>query len=259
MGRRTVSEWILETQSVSKSYGGVKAVDQVTLRVKKGSVTALIGPNGSGKTTLFNIISGVDKPDGGRILISEKDVTGYPLHKFFQMGVYRTFQNPRLFFGMSVLENTLLTVKSPGDNPLTALLPSKWLKHELNIAEQAKEILEMFRLSEVYKNGASGISGGQIKLLQLAMVLMANPRLVLLDEPIAGVSPHLVPIIFNALLRIREQGKTLFIIEHRLHELFEVADWVYVMGRGRLIASGQPSDIIKNDRVKEEYLGSSIV
>jgi len=91
------------------------------------------------------------------------------------------------------------------------------------------------------------------------MVLMANPRLVLLDEPIAGVSPHLVPIIFNALLRIREQGKTLFIIEHRLHELFEVADWVYVMGRGRLIASGQPSDIIKNDRVKEEYLGSSIV
>ncbi len=254
-----MSEWILETQSVSKSYGGVRAVDQVTLRVKRGSVTALIGPNGSGKSTLFNIISGVDKPDSGKVFVSNNDVTGYPPHKLFQMGVYRTFQNPRLFFGMSVLENTLLTVKSPGDNPLRALLPSEWVNHELNIAEQAKEILELFRLSEVYKNSASEISGGQIKLLQLAMALMANPELVLLDEPIAGVSPHLVPTIFDALLRIREQGKTLFIIEHRLHELFEVADWVYVMGRGRLIASGPPSEIVRNERVREEYLGSSIV
>jgi branched-chain amino acid transport system ATP-binding protein len=254
-----VAEWILETDCLSKSYGGVRAVDNVTMKLRRGSITALIGPNGSGKSTLFNIISGVDKPDSGKIIFLGRDVTGQPPHKLFEMGLYRTFQNPRLFFGMTVLENTLLPTKNPGDNPMHALFPRRWFKQELEVAEKAKRVLKAFNLTGVSTNTASEISGGQIKLLQIALALMTDSKLILLDEPIAGVSPHIVPTIFNFILTLKQQGKTLLIIEHRLRELFEIADYVYVMGRGKLVASGLPNEILVNPSVKDEYLGSSVV
>jgi len=256
--KKRMSEIILETRSISKSYGGIKAVDDVSLTVKRASITVLIGPNGSGKSTLFNIISGVDKADGGQVFFMNKEITHLLPHQLFQMGLYRTFQNPRLFFGMSVLENTLLPNNSRGDNPLFALFKRVWQDDELSKAEKAWKALGTFSLVHLYKNRASEISGGQIKLLQLAMMLMVEPTLTLLDEPIAGVAPNLIPIIFSTFQDMRKKGKTLFIIEHTLRELFEIADFVYVMGRGRLIASGTPNEIVKNEKVKEEYLGTSV-
>ncbi|MEM3794761.1 MAG: ATP-binding cassette domain-containing protein, partial [Thermoprotei archaeon] len=178
-GKKKMDEWILETHAISKTYGGVRAVDKVSLKIKKGSITALIGPNGSGKTTLFNLISGVDKPDSGKIFFSGVETIGLPPYKLFQMGLLRTFQNPRLFFGMSVLENTILPVKNKGENPVNALFPSKWYREELGVAEKAKDILDSFNLSQLCSKSASEISGGQIKLLQLAMVFITESQLVL--------------------------------------------------------------------------------
>ena len=248
---------ILEIFSLRKSFGGVRAVDDVTLSLNRGEIVGLIGPNGSGKTTLFNIISGVYKPDSGRVLFEGKRIDGLPPHEIFRRGIMRSFQIPRTFTKLTVFENALLTSNpQPGESPLKALSPSSWGSKEVENAKRAVSVLKSLSLLEVSGSWASEVSGGQMKLTELSRVFMAKPKLILLDEPAAGVAPGLAHEIFRAIVRMRDElGLTFFIIEHRLDVLFEYVERVLVMHQGRIIVEGTPDEVVSDPLVEEAYLG----
>jgi branched-chain amino acid transport system ATP-binding protein len=249
---------ILRVENITKSFGGIKAVNGATLSVKRGSITGLIGPNGSGKSTLFNIISGTQGKFGGSVYFNENRINGMPSHKIFELGLGRTFQIPRLFTGMSVLENSMLAgKKQKGEDPLLAPFPSKWESGEMELAKRAQDRLKTLEISHLYDKPSSEISGGQMKLLQLANALIGDPKMLLLDEPTAGVAPRLAQDIFASIEKqCKETGTTFFIIEHRLQVLFKHVDQVFVMHQGKVIFEGKPSDTIKNQGVIDAYLGA---
>jgi len=253
-----MSQILLEVLKLSKSFGGLKAVDNVSLKIHSGEIVGLIGPNGSGKSTLFNLISGVLYPDSGDIYYNNIKINTYPPYERFKLGICYTLQIPRLFKGMTVLENSLLPIKGQiGEKWLFAPIKKKWESQEINNAKKALKNLELFQLRELYNNFAYELSGGQMKLLQLERTLLAEPKLVLLDEPAAGIAPTLARDIFKKILELREnENLTFFIIEHRLDLLFSIVDYVYVMDKGKIIAKGKPEEVIQNTRVKEAYLGS---
>ena len=249
---------MLRVENLTKRFGGVRAVDGTSLSVKKGSVTGLIGPNGSGKSTLFNLISGAEKQDSGSIYFDGKRIDKLPPHKIFELGMGRTFQTPRLFNGMSVLENTMLPAKGQkGESPLYALFKGRWESEELKFAEKARDELKALEIETLYSKKSDEISGGQMKLLQLAVGLMGDPKMLLLDEPTAGVAPRLAQDIFESIAREREnRGTTFLIIEHRLEVLFRHVDHVLVMHQGKIITDGKPDSVVKDQRVIDAYLGS---
>jgi branched-chain amino acid transport system ATP-binding protein len=249
---------ILDLEGISRSFGGVKAVDGVSLSVKRGSITGLIGPNGSGKSTLFNIISGVEKKNSGAINFQGTRLDKLSPHKRFALGLGRTFQTPRLFTGMTVLENTMTGGKEQkGESPLNAPFPQIWEPQEMEIAKEAKSQMTSLEIEKLFGSHSNEISGGQMKLLQLSTVLMGRPKLLLLDEPTAGVAPRLAQDIFQSISQERVQNATtFFIIEHRLQVLFRHVDTVFVMHQGRIIASGKPDEIVKKQNVIDAYLGS---
>ena len=251
------NDTILKLEGVRKSFGGLRAVDNVSLEIKRGSITGLIGPNGSGKSTLFNVIGGTIPRDSGSITLDGTRIDKLPPHKIFKLGLVRTFQTPRLFFGMTVLENSLVPPKEQkGENPLMAPFHRKWEKQELDLAKMAKETLNFLEIEKLYSKWSSEISGGEMKLLQLASAFMGRPRMLMLDEPAAGVAPRLANDIFKSIeKRRKEEGTTFFIIEHRLEILFNYVDYVFVMGRGELLAMGKPDEVVKNQKVIEAYLG----
>lgn len=252
------SDLILRTEKVSKSFGGIKAVDEVTLGVKRGTITGLIGPNGSGKSTLFNLISGTEGKFGGSVFFDGRKINRMPPHKIFNLGLGRTFQTPRLFTGMTVLENTMLGGKQQkGENPLNALIHNMWESQELELAKTVRDQLSALEIGQLYDKLSSEISGGQMKLLQLANALMGEPKMLLLDEPTAGVAPRLAQDIFASIEKqCKEKGTTFFIIEHRLQVLFRHVEHVFVMHQGRMIAEGKPDEIVKNQDVIDAYLGA---
>lgn len=249
---------ILRVENLTKRFGGVKAVDGASLSVKRGSVTGLIGPNGSGKSTLFNLISGTEKEDSGTIYFDGKRIDKLPPHKIFELGMGRTFQTPRLFNGMSVLENTMTPGKDQtGERPIFAPFKSRWESQELKFAEKARNELSTLEIEKLYSKKSDEISGGQMKLLQLAVGLMGDPKMLLLDEPTAGVAPRLAQDIFESIAREREnRGTTFLIIEHRLEVLFRHVDHVLVMHQGKIITEGRPDVVVKDQRVIDAYLGS---
>jgi branched-chain amino acid transport system ATP-binding protein len=249
---------ILQVENISKSFGGIRAVNGSSLSVKRGSITGLIGPNGSGKSTLFNIISGTEGRFSGKVLFDGKPINGLAPHKIFELGLGRTFQTPRLFTGMTVLENAMVGSKDQkGENEFYALFQSRWQKEETQNAKKAKEQLEALEISELYGKLSSEISGGQMKLLQLANVFAGDPKMLLLDEPTAGVAPRLAQDIFASIEKqCEEKGTTFFIIEHRLQVLFKHVQQVFVMHQGRIISEGAPSDVINNREVIDAYLGA---
>ena len=249
---------LLKVEKVSKHFGGIKAVDKVSLDVEAGSIAGLIGPNGSGKSTLFNLIGGNEKKDGGRVTFDSKSIDNLPAHKIFELGLGRTFQTPRLFAGMTVLENSMLAGKGQkGESPLNALFPARWELQELNLARKAQNQMKDLEIEKIYGNLSSEISGGQTKLLQLSAALMGDPKMLLLDEPTAGVAPRLAQDIFQSIERQRkEKGTTFFIIEHRLEVLLRHVDRVYVMHQGRIIVEGMPETVVKDQKVIDAYLGS---
>jgi branched-chain amino acid transport system ATP-binding protein len=249
---------ILRVESVSKSFGGIKAVDGASLTVRRGSITSLIGPNGSGKSTLFNIISGVERKFTGEVVFDGKRINGLAPHKIFDLGLGRTFQTPRLFTGMTVLENAMVSAKNQkGENPLRAPFPKAWEPQEMEIAKKTQDQLKVLEIAELYGKPSSEISGGQMKLLQLANVLAGDPKMLLLDEPTAGVAPRLAQDIFLSIEKqCKEKGTTFFIIEHRLQVLFKHVEKVHVMHQGRIISEGTPSEIIKHQQVIDAYLGT---
>ncbi len=247
---------LLVTESLGKSFGGVEALRKVSIEVERGRIVALIGPNGSGKSTLINVISGVYPPDRGRVLFEGRDITGMPPHRIAEMGVVRTFQVPRVFRGMSVVEN--LMVAAPGREVETVtgslLKRGRVRGHEAECLRRAEEVMEFLEIHHMRNEYAGSLSGGQQKLLALARALMTKPKLLMLDEPVAGVAPALARRIFEKILELRSRLGFL-IIEHNMDVLLDFADYVYVMHRGEIVARGAPEEVLSSRQVLEVYFG----
>jgi neutral amino acid transport system ATP-binding protein len=248
---------ILVADHVSRKFGGLVAVDVEHVEIPRGAITALIGPNGAGKTTLFNLLTGFDKPDTGSWSFSGKDLAGVPAHKVAKMGQVRTFQLTKALGLLTVLENMKLGAKNQtGESLFQSIFPFLWKKQEAEIEERALEILERFKLIKLKDDFAASLSGGQRKLLEMARALMSDPTLVMLDEPMAGVNPALTESLLEHILDLKTQGMTVLFVEHDMHMVRHIADWVIVMAEGRIIAEGPPDEVMKDEAVVDAYLGS---
>ena len=248
---------ILVADHVSRKFVGLVAVDVEHLEIPRGAITALIGPNGAGKTTLFNLLTGFDKPDTGSWSFSGENLAGIPAHKVAEMGQVRTFQLTKALGLLTVLENMKLGAKDQtGESLFQSIFPFLWKKQEAEIEERALEILERFKLLKLKDDFAASLSGGQRKLLEMARALMTNPTLVMLDEPMAGVNPALTESLLEHILDLKTQGMTVLFVEHDMHMVRHIADWVVVMAEGRIIAEGPPEDVMKDEAVVDAYLGS---
>ncbi|HKX10924.1 MAG TPA: ABC transporter ATP-binding protein [Stellaceae bacterium] len=249
---------LLEVERLSRSFGGVAALDGATFAVEERSITALIGPNGAGKTTAFNVISGFLKPDAGTIRFAGERIEGLRGDQVARAGLVRAFQAPRVLTRMSVLDNMLLAGKDqPGERlSLNWLAPARVARRELEVHRRALDILERVRLLPLAEAYAGTLSGGQRKLLELGRALMVEPRMILLDEPMAGVAPVLAEQLLEHIRRLREErGVTFFVIEHDMDVVMSISDRVIVMDEGRVIAEGTPDTIQRDERVIEAYLG----
>jgi ABC-type branched-subunit amino acid transport system ATPase component len=248
----------LQVRGVSKRFRGVLAVDDASFDVERGSITALIGPNGAGKTTMFNLISGFLRPETGAVWFDEQRVSGRSAHLVAGAGLVRTFQIPRVLTRMSVLENMMLAAKhQPGELFGAALFtPGLVRRREREVREQALRVLALVRLTRLANDYAGTLSGGQRKLLEFGRALMTEPRMVLLDEPMAGVAPALALQLLDHILEQRAQrGTTFLVIEHDMEAVMAISDRVVVMDEGRVIAEGDPDTIQQDERVIEAYLG----
>lgn len=251
---------LLELDAVAKTFGGVRAVDGVSFAVETHSVTALIGPNGAGKSTLFNCVAGSIRADSGRIVFDGRRIDRRPPHRIARAGLVRTFQTARTFRRMSVLDNLLLAAADhPGEHlPRLLLRPRSARARERAARERARELLELVGLTAHADAYAGTLSGGQRKLLDLARVLMLEPSLVLLDEPMAGVNPVLREQLLSHVLALRERaGITFLIVEHDLDFVMQAADLVVVMNEGKVIAAGTPDAVRSDEAVVDAYLGTA--
>ncbi len=249
---------MLEVKGVSKSFEGIRAVDGCSLDVHRGSITGLIGPNGAGKTTLFNLITGFHKPDDGKILFKGGRIDGLPPHQIFLRKICRTFQITREFAQMTLLENLMVMP----ENQLGERIWNTWFRpqavrnQERRLRNKALEILEFVELIHLKDEYAAHLSGGQKKLLELAKTLMADPELILLDEPGAGVNRTLMKkLVENLIYLSTRKGITFLIIEHDLDLVMSLCNPIIVMSEGRKLAEGTPDEIKRDDRVLEAYLG----
>jgi neutral amino acid transport system ATP-binding protein len=253
-----VAEPLMEARDVRRSYGGVHAVDGASFAVAPASITGLIGPNGAGKTTLFDVLSGFRRPHAGSVRYDGAAITGWSPHRRAQHGLVRTFQLTRALAGMSVLDNMLLGAGGhPGERlPGLLLAPRGWRRRERAERARAAQLLEVLGLEAKAGDYAGVLSGGQRKLLELGRVLMGRPRLVLLDEPMAGVNPSLGLRLIDHVHRLRdEEGIAFLVIEHDLDLIMTRTDRVVVMAQGRVIASGTPGEVAADAAVVDAYLG----
>jgi branched-chain amino acid transport system ATP-binding protein len=249
---------LLEVKGVTKSFGNLRALDDVTLGAEERKVSILIGPNGSGKTTLINVVSGFYNPDSGSVLFGGRDITQVPPHRRYAMGLARTFQIPNLFWKLTVLENVMVAEGSnPGESFAKSLLRRSWINREKEATERALKLIELLGLGGVWDRPALNLSGGQMKLLEMGRVLMSGAKLILLDEPISGVNPTLAHEIFARILKLRDDlGITFYIIEHRLDIAMSYVDNVTAMAFGKVIAEGKPESVLSDAKVVEAYLGA---
>ncbi len=252
---------ILEAKGVRKHFGGIKAVDGMDLSVMKGEMVGLIGPNGAGKTTFFNVLAGWYPPDGGTVRFQGKPIHSLWSHRVARRGLVRTFQITRTLSRMSVLENMMLVPQHQlGEHVWAPFLPvlgrPRLATQEQEVAKKAHRLLEFFQLDHLAQEYAGALSGGQRKLLELARVLMLDPRMILLDEPTAGVNPTLARRIMTRLQEIREkQGITILLIEHDMETVMANCKRIVVMAAGRQLAQGTPEEIQSNKQVIDAYLG----
>src|SRR5262245_46377247 len=248
---------MLELQHVTRRFGGYTVVQDVSLRVEAGSLTGLIGPNGAGKGTLFNLIAGALAPSAGRILLDGRRLDGQPPHRVLARGVARTFQVPRPFPAMTVLENVMLAARGQlGERFWTNWTrPGAVALEERRHRERARALLDFVQLEAFSARPARVLSGGQRKLLELARALMTEPRLLLLDEPAAGVSPALLSTLVDRLAALNRQGVSILVIEHNLDVVMELCRPVLVMAGGALLTTGDPDVVRADPRVVEAYLG----
>ena len=248
---------ILLADKVKKNFGGVTAVDVDHIEVQRGSITALIGPNGAGKTTLFNLLTGFDAPDTGEWRFDGRSLAKVVAHKTASMGMVRTFQLTKSLTKMSVIENMKLgATHQVGERWWNGLFPFRWKAQEKLIEQRADQLLQRFKLDHMRNEYAGTLSGGQRKLLEMSRALMTNPRLVMLDEPMAGVNPALKQSLNEHIRGLRDDGMTVLFVEHDMDMVHDVSDWVIVMAEGRIIAEGTPEAIAANPAVIEAYLGA---
>ncbi|MEC9345173.1 MAG: ABC transporter ATP-binding protein [Pseudomonadota bacterium] len=250
---------MISVRDVSRHFGGIRAVDGVSLEIARGTITGLIGPNGAGKTTLFNIIAGVFPPSSGQILLDGEDVTGLPPHRLFHKGLLRTFQIAHEFRTLTVLENLMVV---PADQPGEQLRQG-WFNFgrvreiEARVAERAREVLDFLEIGHLENELAGNLSGGQKKLLELGRTMMVDAKVVLLDEVGAGVNRTLLNTIGTSIERLnRERGYTFCMIEHDMDFISRLCDPVIVMAEGRLLMQGSIDEVKSNEEVIEAYLGT---
>jgi ABC-type branched-subunit amino acid transport system ATPase component len=249
---------LLSVSGLTKSFGGVRAVDEVSFDVAEGSLTALIGPNGAGKTTAFNLISGFIPPDRGSVRFAGKPIAGRRGDVIARHGLVRMFQTPRVLTRMTVLENVMLAAPDqPGERPaMPFLMPRRVKRREAEIRARAAALIELLRLGPLTDAFAGTLSGGQRKLLELGRALIAEPRMILLDEPMAGVAPVLAGELLGHIRTLTaERGVTVFLIEHDMDVVMSISERVIVMDEGRVIADGSPAAVQASERVIEAYLG----
>lgn len=267
---------ILVADGMRRTFGGLTAVDVEHLEIQRGVVTALIGPNGAGKTTLFNLLCGFDAPDDGEWVFRPNPpqpppgaaagpatasapkpvpLTGLSAHRIARAGMVRTFQLTRSFSRLTVMENMLLAAPGQRGETLRAAPWQAWRATDRRNAERAEEILDHFVLAHVADQYAGALSGGQRKLLEMTRAVMAQPQLLLLDEPLAGVNPVLIELIMEHVLEFPGRGMTVLYVEHNMDVVMTMSDWVICLAEGRVIAEGPPAEVAANPEVTDAYLG----
>lgn len=249
---------MLKLENLTKSFGGLRAVDGCSLNIEAGHITGLIGPNGAGKTTIFNMIVGALAPTSGKVFFEDRDITGIATHQLFHMGIVRTFQIPHEYGKLTVLENLMVApTKQDGENLWKSVFsPGTVLKREKEVMEQAEEALEFLTISHLQDELAQNLSGGQKKLLELGRTMMTDAKLVLLDEPGAGVNPTLLNKLAGMIRRLQqERGYTFCIIEHDMDMIASLCDPVIVLAEGKVLMEGHMDDVRKDARVLSAYLG----
>lgn len=248
---------MLQMEGVSKFFGGLKALDDCTLGVEQGSITALIGPNGSGKTTLFNVITGFLKLNAGRILFEGRDITGLPAYQIANLGIARTFQVSSLFPKLTVWENLLVAYPhQAGENLWSVLFGAHRInQQEKKQMELAQQSLERIGLTGKIKEQAANLSAPEARMLEIGRQLMFSPRLVLLDEPSSGVNPAMLDMLSHRIIELNKEGLTFFIIGHNLSFIMKLSDYMHVLQYGKLIASGKPQEVAHDAKVIEAYMG----
>jgi neutral amino acid transport system ATP-binding protein len=248
---------ILVADGVRRRFGGLTAVDVDHVEIQRGQITALIGPNGAGKTTFFNLLTGFDEPDTGRWTFEGQEVGGVPAYKVARQGMVRTFQLTKSLARLPVLENMRLGATAQKGERLWAS-PFRWIwgRQEDDITARADSLLERFRLDHMRDEFAGNLSGGQRKLLEMARALMTDPKLIMLDEPMAGVNPALKQSLLDHIRELKNEGRTVLFVEHDMDMVHEISDWVLVMAQGQLIAEGTAKEISGNQEVVDAYLGA---
>jgi branched-chain amino acid transport system ATP-binding protein len=261
---------ILTVDNVVRRFGGMTAVNVDHVEVQRGIITALIGPNGAGKTTFFNLITGFDKPssagrliggpkadDAARSVFDGKSVSNVGAAKVAGRGMVRTFQLTKALSRMTVMENMLLGAKDqPGENLFVSVIKPLWAAREAAITAKAEDLLQRFKLLDKKDDMAGSLSGGQKKLLEMARALMSDPMMIMLDEPMAGVNPALTQSLLGHIQSLRDEGMTVLFVEHDMHMVRHISDWVIVMAEGRVVAEGPPETVMGDQAVIDAYLGA---
>jgi len=248
---------IIIADGITRTFGGLTAVNVDQLEIPRNAITALIGPNGAGKTTLFNLLTGFDKPDTGSWTFDGKSLSKVPAYRVARMGQVRTFQLTKALGLLTVLENMKLGAKGQtGEHFFQGLFPGIWRKQEKEIEQKAMDLLVKFKLDAKKDDFAASLSGGQRKLLEMARALMSDPVLVMLDEPMAGVNPALTQSLLDKILDLKDEGMTVLFVEHDMHMVRHIADWVIVMAEGQVVAEGPPLEVMQNPAVIDAYLGA---
>ncbi|MGZ5367376.1 ABC transporter ATP-binding protein [Aeromicrobium sp.] len=248
---------ILIADNVSRTFGGLRAVDVEHFEIQRGKITALIGPNGAGKTTFFNLLTGFDKPDTGEWTFKGESLSGTPPYKVARKGMVRTFQLTKVLSRLTVIENMRLGATGQrGESIFAGMFKFLWSDQEAENTDRAMDLLGRFKLDTKKDDFAGSLSGGQRKLLEMARALMVDPELIMLDEPMAGVNPALKQSLLGHVKSLRDEGRTVLFVEHDMDMVRDISDWVVVMGMGTILAEGPPDSVMADPRVIDAYLGA---
>ncbi|WP_166139705.1 ABC transporter ATP-binding protein [Nocardioides ochotonae] len=244
-------------RNITRTFGGLKAVDVEHIEIQRGVITALIGPNGAGKTTLFNLLTGFDTPDSGEWSFDGRPLQKVPAYKVARMGMVRTFQLTKVLAKLTVIENMRMGATGQrGERFWAAPFRWLWADQEDEITDRADSLLTRFKLDAKREDFAGSLSGGQRKLLEMARALMVDPALIMLDEPMAGVNPALKQSLLGHVQSLRDEGRTVLFVEHDMDMVRHISDWVIVMAQGKIVAEGRPESVMADQRVIDAYLGA---
>ncbi|MEU4452210.1 ABC transporter ATP-binding protein [Nocardioides sp. NPDC023903] len=251
------SDPIIVADNITRTFGGLTAVDVDHVEIQRGAITALIGPNGAGKTTFFNLLTGFDQPNTGSWSLEGKSLKGVAPYKVARLGMVRTFQLTKVLAKLSVIENMRLgATGQKGERIWAAPFKFLWGQQEDEVTKKADDLLARFLLDKKREDFAGSLSGGQRKLLEMARALMVDPEVVMLDEPMAGVNPALKQSLLGHVKSLRDEGRTVLFVEHDMDMVRDISDWVIVMAQGKIVAEGTPDSVMADQRVIDAYLGA---